>query len=316
MESLRRKERYKFDLTKNFIFRNTITDEVIIGKLNDIHFLDDISEGVQFIITNLKSNQKEILNTAIYTHSQIEFDETYFFQKNTPLTLADIKIKKNNKDIENSYIFLDKENNKILKPILKTKLPNSIVLLKNFKERDIFFKNKGELNISRCVNVLEANDLSEYELIFSNSDISEKKEQKQFGYKIDKLIIRPKTINLTIHKDKRFRKSEYQIIDWLINRDLLTYLYLKKPVNNVEIGFIQEIKRNFKNSKKDGDSNKETLILKNIFDKTIEIPYDIIELIMFEFNSAMIQIKSETSFTSRLGYKILKKFKPKRIIMT
>ena len=172
------------------------------------------------------------------------------------------------------------------------------------------------MNISRCVNVLEANNLSEYELIFSNSDISEKKEQKQFGYKIDKLIIRPKTINLIIHKDKRFRKSEYQIIEWLINKDLLTYLYLKKPVNNVEIGFIQEIKRNSKNSEKDGDSNKETLILKNIFDKTIEIPYDIIELIMFDFNSAMIQIKSETSFTSRLGYKILKKFKPKRIIMT
>jgi len=30
----------------------------------------------------------------------------------------------------------------------------------------------------------------------------------------------------------------------------------------------------------------------------------------------MIQVKSETSFTSRLGYKIMKKFKPKRIVMT
>ena len=172
------------------------------------------------------------------------------------------------------------------------------------------------MNISRCVNVLEANDLSEYELIFSNSDISEKQEQKQFAYKIDKLIIRPKTINLVIHKDRRFRNSEHQIIEWLINKDLLTYLYLKKPVNNIEIGFIQKINRNFENSKKGGDRNKETLTLKNIFDKTIEIPYNKIELIMFEFNSAMIQVKSETSFTSRLGYKILKKFRPERIIIT
>ena len=121
---------------------------------------------------------------------------------------------------------------------------------------------------------------------------------------------------MTIHKDKRFRKSEYQIIEWLINKELLTYLYLKKPVNNLEIGFIQKIKRNFENSKKEGNSNKETLILKNIFDKTIEIPYNKIELIMFEFNSATIQVKSETSLTSRLGYKILKKFKPERIIIT
>ena len=316
MQSLRKKEVYKLDLTKNFIFRNRITDEIIIGKLNDIHFLDDICEGVQFIITNLKNNQKETLNTAIYTHSQIEFNETYFFQKNTPLTLVDIDIKQKNTVIENSYIFLDKENNKILKPILKTKLPNSLALLKNFKEQDIFLKNRGELNISRCVNVLEANELSEYELIFSNSDTSEKQEQKLLVYNLDKLIIRPKTINLTIHKDRRFQKSENQIIEWLINKDLLTYLYLKKPVNNLEIGYILEIKKNLKNSKKDGDSNKETLIIKNIFDKTIEIPYDIVELIMFEYNSAMIQVKSETSFTSRLGYKIMKKFKPKRIVMT
>jgi len=316
MQSLRKKEVYKFDLNEDFIFRNRITDEIIIGKLNDIHFLDDICEGVQFIITNLKNNQKETLNTAIYTHSQIEFNETYFFQKNTPLTLADIDIKQKNTVIENSYIFLDKENNKILKPILKTKLPNSLALLKNFKEQDIFLKNRGELNISRCVNVLEANELSEYELIFSNSDTSEKQEQKLLVYNLDKLIIRPKTINLTIHKDRRFQKSENQIIEWLINKDLLTYLYLKKPVNNLEIGYILEIKKNLKNSKKDGDSNKETLIIKNIFDKTIEIPYDIVELIMFEYNSAMIQVKSETSFTSRLGYKIMKKFKPKRIVMT
>ncbi len=316
MQNLRRKEGYKFDLTKNFIFRNKITDEIIVGKLNDIHFLDDLCEGVQFIITNLKSNQKEILNTSIYTHSQIEFNETYFLQKNTPLKLEDIDIKRDNDIIENFYVFLDEENNKILKPILKTKLPNSLALLKNFKERDIFLKSKGELNISRCFNVLEANDLSKYKLIFSNSDTSEKQEQKQFTYTINELIIRPKTINLTIHKNKRFRKSEYQIIEWLINKELLTYLYLKKPVNNLEIGFIQKIKRNFENSKKEGNSNKETLILKNIFDKTIEIPYNKIELIMFEFNSATIQVKSETSLTSRLGYKILKKFKPARIIIT
>ena len=320
MQNLRRKEGYKFDLNKNFIFRNKITDEIIMGRLNDIHFLDDICEGVQFIITNLKSNQKETLNTAMYTHSQIELNEIYFFQKKTPLTLADIDLKQKNSVSENSYIFLDKENNKIIKPVLKTKLPNSLALLKNFKERDIFIKNKGELNITRCVDVLEANNLSDYELIFSNSDISEKQEQKQLDYKIDKLIIRPKTINLTIHKDRRFQKSEYQIIEWLINKNLLTYLYLKKPVNNVEIGYIQKIslnEQNFENHLKNNKNNdKETLVLKNIFGKEIKIPYNKIELIIFDYTSAMIQIKSETSFSSRLGYKLLKKFKPERILIT
>ncbi|MBA7706121.1 hypothetical protein ES703_114967 [subsurface metagenome] len=134
------------------------------------------------------------------------------------------------------------------------------------------------------------------------------------------MIIKPKRITLPIHRDRKFRESELQIIKWLINKDLLSYIYLKKPVNNVEIGFIRKINlkpQNIENyHKKTENNDKETLVLKNIFGKEIKIPYNKIELIIFEYTSAMIQIKSETSFSSRLGYKILKKFKPERILIT
>ena len=53
----------------------------------------------------------------------------------------------------------------------------------------------------------------------------------------------------------------------------------------------------------------------NIFGKEIKIPYEKIELIEFEYKTGLIQLKSETSLSSRLGFRILKKFKPDRIII-
>ncbi|MFX1499964.1 MAG: M56 family metallopeptidase [Promethearchaeota archaeon] len=319
MENLRRKERYKYDLNKDFIFRNKITDEIIIGKLNEIQFLDDISESEQFIITNLKTNQKEILNSSLYAYFQIDLNESYFLTKNGQLTLIDIDLKKNNHK-ESSFIFLNEKNKKILKPILKTKLPNSLAFIKTLKEQDIFFKKKGELKISKCKDVLIAKEIKNYELILTNNEITESLEKKQLKYDLNELIIKPKRITLTIHRNRTFREAELKIIKWLINKGLISYIYLKKPVNNLEIGFIQDINLSINNydkhSKKNEGKENGTIFLKNVFGKEITIPYNKIELILFEYSSALIQIKSETSLFSRLGYKILKKFKPERIIMT
>ena len=319
MENLRRKEVYKFDLNKDYIFRNKITDEVRVGKLNDIQFLDDISESEQFTITNLKTNKKELLNSSLYTHVQIDLNEKYFFGKNSPLTLIDIDLNKKNHK-ESSLIFLNEKKKKLLKPILKTKLPNSLALIKNLKEQEIFFKKKGELKISRCIDVLDAEDLENYKLILTNFETRENDEPEYLKYALKELIIKPKRIAFTIHRDRKFRESEVKLIKWLINKKLLSYIYLKKPVNNLEIGFIQKININLhnfgKNLKKDENNEVETLFLNNIFGKEIKIPYNKIELIIFDYTSAMIQIKSETSFSSRLGYKLLKKFKPERILIT
>ncbi|MFX0080238.1 MAG: M48 family metalloprotease [Candidatus Hodarchaeota archaeon] len=316
LENLRRKELYKSELNKDFIFKNKITDEIRIGRLNDVQFLDDISDSEQFIITNLKTNHKEFLNSSLYTHYQIDLNETYSFAKNNLLTLIDIKLNRNNHK-KSTYIFLDKEKNKISKPILKTKLPNSLAIIKNLKEQDIFFKKKGELKILKCIDVLDTNEINGYELILSNFESTKNEGKKHLKYNINELIIKPKRITLIIHRDKKFRESEVQVIKWLINKDILSYIYLKKPVNNVEIGFIKKINLNTQNFVNHTENiDKDTLLVKNIFGKEIKIPYNKIELIIFDYTSAMIQIKSETSFSSRLGYKILKKFKPERIIIT
>ena len=61
--------------------------------------------------------------------------------------------------------------------------------------------------------------------------------------------------------------------------------------------------------------NEETnhITIKNIFGEKQEIPYKSLEAISFEFVTGKIQKKSETSIFSKLGYILLKKFKPKKI---
>ncbi len=312
MENIKRKELYQFELNKDYIFRNLITDEIIIGKLIDVRFLDDISDPEVFIVQNFKTNQKDFLNSSKYTRIQINMKEQYFFHKNPPLTLIDIKLHNDNK--KGYYIFLDKNTKRIQEPIKKTKLANSVFIIKNLKDLDIFLKTKGELHIYKCKNIIPAEKLNEFQIQVSDIQTPE----NNIKYPLSELIIRPKNIFLSISRSDQFRNSEINIMNWLLERSLLVYVYLKKPVNNLEIGYIQKIDVQIQDSKIDlskENNNKNIILLNNIFGKDILIPYKDIEVIIFDFSSAIIQLKSETSLASRLGFKILKKFKPERIII-
>ncbi|MCK4779908.1 MAG: hypothetical protein KAT57_06970, partial [Candidatus Lokiarchaeota archaeon] len=315
MEKLRRKELYQFDIEKSYIFKNLITDEIIIGQLKDIHFVDDITNPDQYVILDSKTTQKNYLNSSLYSRTQYDLKEQYFLNKKMPISLINIKLDETNKD--GHYLFLDKDNNEIQKPIRNSKLPNSILFIKSLKDHEIFFKVRGDLRIFKCINVIPANKLDNFKLEMIDY---ENRATETIEYSLSELIIRPKKIYLSISKSSNFRESEVNILNWLLKKNLQSFIYLKKPVNNLEIGYIQGIKvfsQSFKNSplyemNKEGDR----ITIKNIFGNEIQIPYNKLELINFEYNSAMIQKKSSTSFSSRLGYKILKKFKPDRIIMS
>jgi len=313
MEEIRRKELYQFDLHKEYIFRNLIEDEIIIGRLIDVDFTDDITDPEKFVIINSKTNQRILLNSSEYSHTLFNMNDQYFFQKNDPLTLINIELRNENK--EGFYIFLDKNEKQIQKPIHKTKLPNSVSFIKNLKGLEIFLKTKGAIKIFKCINIIPTPKLPNFQL-----EISDIQSQEiNIKYPLDELIIRPKNIYLSISKSHNFRESEINLMNWLSKRHLQVFLYLKKPVNNLEIGYIQKIDVDIQNTKSDLSKDKNidriTILFNNIFGKEIEIPYKEIEMIHFEYNTGVIQLKAETSLSSRLGFRILKKFKPERIIM-
>ncbi|KKK41357.1 MAG: Protease HtpX [Candidatus Lokiarchaeum sp. GC14_75] len=309
---LGRREIFKLDLNKDYIFRNKITDEIIFGQLIDVQFLDNICSRDQLIITNLKTHEKEYLESAFFLRNQIDLGETYYLKKDSPFILKGIQ------NEERNYIFLDQNNNQFQKPILKTKLPNSVALIKNLENNEVFFKNKGEISILKCVEVSKTDDFNKIEIILSEEDES-LKEPELVSYNLKDLIIKPRYIYLPIRKDFQHRKSEVKVMKWLIGKKILTQIYLKKPVNNFEMGYIQsiDVKNNLK-TKSESEEKRHVNLLKliNIFGKETLIPFQTIESIGFEFESVIIQKKSATSFTSRLGYKILKKLKPNKIIIT
>ncbi|KKK45721.1 MAG: hypothetical protein Lokiarch_07550, partial [Candidatus Lokiarchaeum sp. GC14_75] len=310
--NLGRREIFKLDLNKEYIFRNKITDEIIYGQLMDVQFIDNICTRDQLIITNLKTHEKEYLESALFLRNQIDLGETYYLKKDSPLVLKGIQKE------ERNYIFLDQNNNQFQKPILKTKLPNSVALIKNLENSEVFFKKKGKISILKCVEVSKTDDFDKIEIILSEDD-ENLKEPELVSYQLKDLIIKPRNIYLPIRKDFQHRRSEVKVMNWLIEKKILTQIYLKKPVNNFEMGYIQsiDVKNNLK-KKSESEEKRHVNLLKliNIFGKETLIPFQKIESIGFEFESVIIQKKSATSFTSRLGYKILKKLKPNKIIIT
>jgi hypothetical protein len=190
-----------------------------------------------------------------------------------------------------------------------------VLFLKNLKDSEIFLKKKGELKIFKCINVISADNLYDFRIKISDT----LNQEDTVKYPLSDLIIRPRRIYFSISRSSIFRESEINLLQWLSERHLQTFIYLKKPVNNLEIGYIQKIDINVQELKENSINGKKSLrnslIIKNIFGKQVQIPYKELDVITFEYNSALVQLKSETSLVSRLVFKVLKKLKPKRIIM-
>ena len=315
MEKLNRRELFSLDLKKNYIFKNKITNEIIIGNLEEIKFNDDICDSDNYIVKDLETNNKDNLNSSLYSKLRVDINETYYFKNDIPLILKEIELNDNKND--GKYLFSDSEGKTTRKPISKTKLPNSLTVIKNLKDRDLFFEVKGEIKIYKCTNVILANKLGECELeLIQSIDATNKSELNKF--KIKELVIRPKSISLMISKSERYRKSELTLIEWLIRKRKQVYIWLKKPVNNLEVGYIkicsiikEDLK--YKNANAEND-NENYIIMENIFGKEKKITYKTIELISFEDETVVIQKKSDSTLFNRLGHKILKKIKPESVL--
>ena len=170
------------------------------------------------------------------------------------------------------------------------------------------------MHIFRCTNIIPAENLNDFVLKFSNILTTEDLELK-----LKDLIVRPKDIYMGISRNIIYRKTEVELINWLIENKLRTFIYLKKPVNNLEIGYIQQVNVDLKKVKKQiefiNSDERNYIIVQNIFGKEKNISYKLLEILSFEYNSAMIQKKSETSIFSRFGYRLLKKFRPQKVLM-
>lgn len=308
LNGLQRKELFKYDVGKDYIYKNKISDDFIVGRLEDVDIVDDICDPDRYIVIEQGSNQKRSLESSQFTEKRIIFNGTYFLDKNTPLKLQELKINKNQKS--GVINFLDEENKLISKEIDKFKLPLSVDIIKNYLNLEIFLKEKGILKINKCKTINPAVTLDEYKLELQDDDSSLTND-----YMLSELIIKPKHVYLVISKTENFRASEIKILKWIKQNEIRVLISLKKPVNNIEIGYLLDIFLSNLNeeSKKNKKGNDEFILIKNIFKKEVKIPYKTIDYLSFEYNTGTISKKSETSLINKIGYIIMKKLKPDKI---
>ncbi|MFO8020290.1 MAG: M48 family metalloprotease [Promethearchaeia archaeon] len=316
LNQLSKSEMYKYDLHKTFLFEHKISGQLILGELEDVRFNDNAAEPDQFIIKDFYSEDgKKIINKSFYSKKRVDLNSMYYLTYDEPLILKDIEL---NSEIENAtYVFIKPENGqKIKKPINEVKLKNSVKFLYELVNKDVFFKTSRGLEILRCVNVEKNNNFEDIRLSFLNKRKKSPNEEK-FSYTLKELVIKPYNIGLNIRRSEKFRENELKIIQWLIEKNIRSYVYLKKPVNNLEIGYLQKLDHLKSPDQTKSSKNRENLSLRmnNIFHEDKEIPYNQLEAITFTFETGVIQKKAETSLTSKLGYYVINRFKPDKYII-
>ena len=308
ISKLNRKEIFEFDLNQDYLFKNRINNEMIFGTLKNVHFDNNICELDKFVVYDIKKRKEVILNASIYKKTLVKLNGIYFLNRKNPLILRNIEFSKNNKQA--NFVFIDRDGDLIQKPTKDLKLPLSVNILENFRENDVFLKSNGKIEVFRCLGTRVGENYKDIEIDLMNQN--SKNEQSKITLKLKELIIRPRTIYITFGKNKLFQQSEIDLINWLIKNKCRSYIFLKKPVNNLEIGYIISLDNALlKDLKK---QHNDQLKVKNIFGNTVDIPYKLIESISFYYKTALIQKKKDTSIFSKLGFKIQKEIKPQKII--
>ena len=311
--NINRKEIFRYGLNKFYIFTNKISDDLIIGKLLDVEFMDDICSPDILIVQEYKTKQNLQLNASLYTEKNFNLNEQYYLDKKNPLVLRDIRFngkktkQKQKKAIE--LIFTDLNGSTSYSKFAKNlKLPPSISTIAKFKNQDLFLKKKGRILVVKCIDMLPDIDLEKYQIILKSQF-----DESIYRFNLKQLIVRPQNIFLAISKSKSYRIYESEIINWLKQSKIRTVFSLKKPVNNIEIGYVDllNLKVDQKSIQNSDDDN--FLMIRNIFKENIKIPYKELDHLSFQYKTALLIPKSEVSIITKIGYKFVKKIKPESI---
>ncbi len=227
--------------------------------------------------------------------------------KKSPLLLSDIQLNEKKNNIK--LIFKDLNGSTSYSKFAKNpKLPPSINSIAKFKNQDLFLKKKGIINVVKCIDVLPDYDLEKYQIILKNQ-----LNESIYKFNLNQLIIRPQNIFLAISKSKSYRLYESELINWLIKSKIRTVISLKKPVNNIEIGYLDVINLEVDEKNIHNLEDDNFLEITNIFKEKIKIPYKQLDHLTFQYKTALLIPKSEESFITKIGYKFVKRIKPESI---
>ncbi|MHA1762922.1 MAG: M48 family metalloprotease [Promethearchaeota archaeon] len=313
MIKFERKNQYRFDLGKTFVFKDKRNERIFLGKLLDVRFSDDVSDTDLLITENLNDGKIYNLNSSLYSKIPVSLNEKYPLGDKHLVILKKIEIDESK---TKAYYIFENESKKIIrKSIKKFKLPNPISSLENLENKILFLKEKGTIQLIKCskIKIDKAWNESRFEL----SQLDAKQNLKKISFQLKELIIRPKTIHFSLKKDKKNRDALLEILKWACREKIKISFFLKKPVNNIEKGYLNKVEiqpydDNLERVVK-MDYSRFNILVDNMFGNKIILSSELIESISFDHDTALLQKKSETSIFSKMAYKILKNLKPQEI---
>ncbi|TXT63357.1 MAG: Protease HtpX [Promethearchaeota archaeon] len=316
LEEINRKERYKMDFGEAFLFQHLISKEIIIGTLMDIQFNDNICEPESYVVQVFKNGEIKALETSLYSKKRICFENTYILN-NQRLMLKDIELLDSNTKAH--YIFSDIHGNIEKKAVNKTKLTYPLEFIESFEDHEIFLKQKGEIDILKCRSITSDQNNKIIITLDSNSALDPNDNPHLVTIDLDEIIIFPYRVQFSITNKTKLKKSARILLEWIYKTNQRTYFYLKKPVNNIEVGYIKEIINTSINSslKKHSFEELNNMIkikILTIFKEIKEIEVSQIDMISFKYKTGMIQKREELSIFTKLFYKLLKKLNQESII--
>ncbi len=224
----------------------------------------------------------------------------------------------------------------VQKPIKYFKIPLAVSDFKEYLAKPVFLQSKGTLKLM-ALRSLEVGSFNQKEKRIELKVSLEDDEKNVREMKTPDLLIRPNHFAIQLHKDAELFANEQKVLEYLISNQIITSLFLKKPVNNEETGYIKKIIRkhdtdeNLKESsdtqvkinsknEKTNNINKDwnldsALEFTNLYGITMILQYKQIEFISFDSDSLLFVDLSEISLSTKLGYKLSKKLDPSKFFL-
>ncbi|UYP47308.1 Protease HtpX [Candidatus Lokiarchaeum ossiferum] len=328
MTILKKKEELSFKIGQTYVYQNLITKKRIFGRIEDIEYVDSITEPIRYKVKVLQGDEtKEFItiNPSQNLEVSVNIGEIYPYRKEESLLkLKEIRLEevyqkseKKPKKENPSYLFLNTgvlvferlgdQESEVKKSIFNEIVPKSYQYIEQFKEKDIFMKEKGSFKRMILENY-ELNENKEFVLQLkdpeSNSTFEAKKEDYIFKYS---------ELYFPIHNDETSFESERKFIQHLQEQQIRCYVILKKAVNAEIDAFITKIE--FKIDEKSEIEQIHKIWVKSIFEEEMELEISKIDVIGLISPNLILQKKSNISGFSNLINKIIQWRHPEKILI-
>jgi Zn-dependent protease with chaperone function len=337
-KKINKRDQYAHKFGKTYAFLSRISQKRFVAQIIDIKYINDAANPIVYVCRSVPENKegKEEfeINPMIYEEKPIDIGKHFYFKKHGVLRLESIdleelylkekyKQKQPKKVSKEAYKYYHTgilnyknihTNERVIKPIFKTRIPQPLENLEILAEKYVFLKEKGTYLPLKKESMTIVDDFKKIQFKFkyiSENNADPQSKQELTGT-LEDYVIKFRPFYAQIHGDQNLLKKEIALFTYFMNEGEQILTILKKAVNSEIPGKIVEI--NVIKNEKNEISDETILKIDSIFSESHEIPINKIDSIFLQKPSMILEKKSSNSSLSKIFNKIQAKRHPERIL--